>query len=227
MELKNVSYSHEGMEIIRDVSLAISEGETLLITGPNASGKSTLAKLMAGLLQPTSGEITSGTKKIAYIPANSGLISNRTAMENLNIQLRYHPELKSQLANEEKINQIIRMFGLVEHLNKLPSQLTNGTKRKLAIAKALIIDPELLIIDGLLQDLDQMEGLKLLNKIREMKRQGTRTFILFSSTIEPEINIADRVAVIENGCISGIKPADQAAEISWIKEIYGLSNQLR
>ncbi|MBI4245070.1 MAG: ABC transporter ATP-binding protein [Planctomycetes bacterium] len=231
IELKGVFYSNEKKPIINNIDLLVDEGEIVLIAGPNASGKTTLAKLCAGLLVPTMGDILVNGISVSkyqhgveYVASNSGLISNRTVVENIVLKLRYHPELQKYY-EKERIDKICSGFGINPFVKNLPSQISSGVRRRVAIARALIARPQFLIVDGLLHDIDALEGLKLLDLIKSLCEEENISVLLFSTHIDPESRVADRIAILKDGKFSVVGKPDEVISDPWVNEILELKKK--
>lgn len=226
LEFENISFSYGGKPLLTDINGEVEEGEIFLIAGPNASGKTTLAKLCAGLLEPLSGRILARGRPLAevvnrveYVAANAGLISNRTVLENIVLRLRYQQE-PQRLDLKGRIEEICQRFGLEPYSEDLPAQLSSGTRRRVAIARALLSEPRLLIIDGLVQDLDALEELHILDLLRTLSQEKGLTVLLFSAQLEPELRIARRVGILRQGRLQEVCRPSELGSDPWIHEIY-------
>lgn len=222
--LDNVSYSYDGKQVFEGVCASVEKGEILLVAGPNGSGKSTLAKICAGVLDPTGGAVlvngvspADALYKLEYIASNSGLISNRTVVENIVLKLRYHPELGAR-NTKEAVDEVCARFGLDRYRRNLPSQISGGIRKKVALARAFIGEPEVLIIDSLSQDIDEPEALRLLDMLKSMSEEVGTTIILFSGRLEPELKVATSTAILRNGTLSPIYKPSEARSDPWLRE---------
>ena len=174
--------------VLRDLDLDVGELELLLVTGPNGSGKSTLLALCAGLLAPTAGELDVAVDRgrIGYLAHEPLVYRELTALENLDLYGRlYHvPERR------ERIGMLLERFGLWEARRSAVASLSRGMQQRLALCRALLHDPALLLLDEPYAGLDE-EGAELLDA--ELGAlAGRRTLLL--ATHDPE-----RVATLASG----------------------------
>ena len=165
--------------VIRDLDLDLAAGESLLVTGPNGSGKSTLLALCAGLLAPTSGEIHVAVDRgrIGYLAHEPLVYRELTALENLDLFGRLYrvPERR------ERIGMLLERFGLWEARSVRVSSYSRGMGQRLALCRALLHDPELLVLDEPYASLDEQGGALLDRELEELS--GSRTLVV--STHDP------------------------------------------
>lgn len=166
LEASNISKKYDGQDVLKEVSLGIGEGESLAITGPSGSGKSTLLSLLGLLLHPTEGEILFKGQKVSslsddersrlrntsfgFIFQNPQLIGSLSVLDNVLAPAR----LARRRGLEPKAEKILTDLGLKNRLHYLPYQLSIGQKRRVAVARALILDPLVVFADEPTNDLD-------------------------------------------------------------------------
>lgn len=221
IKFENVRYGYEGGRVIDGLTGGVERGEILLVVGPNSSGKTTLAKLCVGLIAPTEGTISIPKNNVGYVPQGSGLIANRTAFENLVLPLRYIHDYAGEATFKERIDAMIGRFGLEPYKGKLPSLLSAGVQKKIAIARALLLFPSVVVVDNLTQEIDILEGIRTLELLKGVSIELNLTVILFSAHIEPEARIADRIAVLGDGrfrCVGRPREILRGGD-PWIDEI--------
>jgi ABC-type Mn2+/Zn2+ transport system ATPase subunit len=179
IQLKKLSVNYKYKNIFENLSLTINAGEIITILGPNGAGKTTLIKTMAGLHKPLSGSITKSKKlRVSYIPQHLGLVKSKTVLHN--ILLGSLPELSFLNSlflkfNEEQLNRaysLAKEFKLDQLLIKKCYQLSGGEKRRVAIARALMTQPNLLLADEILSDLDFLKSKLIVNKLKNLQKQG-------------------------------------------------------
>jgi ABC-type multidrug transport system ATPase subunit len=166
--------------VIRDLDLHVPTGAFLLVTGPNGSGKTTLLRLVAGLLVPTAGELEVGVsrERVGFLGHEPLVYRELTALENLDLYGRLYrvPERR------ERIGMLLERFGLWEARNRRSGSFSRGMLQRLALCRALLHDPDLLVLDEPVSALDE-EGAGLLD--RELAELRTRaTFVV--TTHDPE-----------------------------------------
>lgn len=206
IELVNVSKRYNDTTVVKSLNLKIGEGEIVGIIGHNGAGKSTTMKMIAGLVEPTSGSIRvmgrdiqkEGVKvkgQIGYLPEESPLYEAMTAQQYLMFfsELYHMPRQKAQ----QRIDQLLASLDLPQK-NKLTGEFSKGMKRKTAIARALLHDPELLILDEPNSGLDPLTSFFIINYLRTLKREG-KTILLSAHNLFHVETICDRVGIIKNG----------------------------
>lgn len=202
------------IEILRGISFQILSGEFVSIVGPSGSGKSTLLGIIAGLDNPTNGQvliddvdITRMTEsrlaavrnsKIGMVFQAFNLIPTLTAQENVEIPLYVG---KHQGSPSTRARELLTLVGLAHRLNHRPNQLSGGEQQRVAIARALAADPALVIADEPTGNLDARNGENVLKLITELRAQTGKTFII--ATHDPVVaSHADRTIRIVDGKIA-------------------------
>lgn len=206
IELTNVSKRYNDTTVVKSLNLKIGEGEIVGIIGHNGAGKSTTMKMIAGLVEPTSGSIRvmgrdiqkEGVKvkgQIGYLSEESPLYEAMTAQQYLMFfsELYHMPRQKAQ----KRIDQLLASLDLPQK-DKLTGEFSKGMKRKTAIARALLHDPELLILDEPNSGLDPLTSFFIINYLRTLKREG-KTILLSAHNLFHVETICDRVGIIKNG----------------------------
>jgi len=206
IELTNVSKRYNDTTVVKSLNLKIEVGEIVGIIGHNGAGKSTTMKMIAGLVEPTSGSIRvmgrdiqkEGVKvkgQIGYLPEESPLYEAMTAQQYLMFfsELYHMPRQKAQ----QRIDQLLASLDLPQK-NQLTGEFSKGMKRKTAIARALLHDPNLLILDEPNSGLDPLTSFFIINYLRTLKREG-KTILLSAHNLFHVETICDRVGIIKNG----------------------------
>mgnify|MGYP000318424347 CR=1 FL=1 len=206
IELVNVTKRYNDTTVVNGLNLKIEAGEIVGIIGHNGAGKSTAMKMIAGLVEPTSGSIRvmgrdiqkEGVKvkgQIGYLPEESPLYEAMTAQQYLMFfsELYHMPRRAAQ----KRIDQLLDSLDLPQK-NQLTGEFSKGMKRKTAIARALLHDPELLILDEPNSGLDPLTSFFIVNYLRTLKREG-KTILLSAHNLFHVETICDRVGIIKNG----------------------------
>ncbi|MCB0118605.1 MAG: ABC transporter ATP-binding protein [Anaerolineales bacterium] len=206
IQLTDVCKRYDNTTVVDHLNLQINEGELVGIIGHNGAGKSTTMKMIAGLIEPTSGEIQvmgqdmqkHGIRvkhKIGYLPEESPLYEAMTAQQYLLFfsELYKMPRQKAM----DRINGLLESLGLPEK-NKLTGEFSKGMKRKTAIARTLLHDPDFLILDEPTSGLDPLTSFFIINYLKTLKREG-KTILLSAHNLFHVESICDRVAIIKNG----------------------------
>lgn len=218
IDLKNVNKSYRNgdqeLQVLKDIHLAVEEGEFVAIMGPSGSGKSTLMNIIGLLDRPTSGEYylegeevaKLGEKKLAkvrnqqigFVFQQLFLLSKLNALQNVELPLIYAGV--SQSKRKALAEQYLKKVELETRMHHLPSELSGGQKQRVAIARALVNHPSIILADEPTGALDTKTGEQIMELLTELNREG-KTIIMV--THEPEIAaFAKRQIVIRDGVIS-------------------------
>ena len=204
-----------------DLDLKIKKGELFSLLGVNGAGKTTTIKMLSTLSNPTSGEIfikgenlSKNPNKIKEImnisPQETAIASNLTVKENLSFIAGVY-----QIKNKnEKVDELLNTFNLVDIKNKKASLLSGGQKRRLSIALALVNEPEILFLDEPTLGLDVLARRELWNTINSLK--GKTTIILTTHYLEEAESLSDRIGIMYNGKLTAVGTAQEL--ISFSKE---------
>jgi putative ABC transport system ATP-binding protein len=220
---KDFPFGHERVEILRDISLRIERGEFVAIVGPSGSGKSTLLGILAGLDNPTAGQVCVDgleithmneralarirNQKIGMVFQAFNLIPTLTAQENVEIPLYVAARSDSPA---ERARSLLDLVGLSHRLQHKPAELSGGEQQRVAIARALATDPAIVIMDEPTGNLDTANGRLVLELIRELRQQTGTTFII--ATHDAAIAAAaDRVLRLVDGSIAEDQTAGRDA----------------
>lgn len=208
VSLKNLSksFTRKGKElsVIKDVNLDIKSGEIVALLGPSGCGKSTLLRLIAGLEQPTSGEVTIDERKIVGLDDRCSIVFQeprllpwRTIVENVELGLRGRKD-------NGKALQLLAEVGLGEFAACLPRQVSGGMAQRAALSRALISEPQVLLLDEPLAALDALTRLQMQDLLSQLVATTGVTIVLVTHDIDEALYLADRIVVLgERG--QGIK----------------------
>jgi ABC-type branched-subunit amino acid transport system ATPase component len=211
LEVKNLNAGYGFLQILREVSLTVDQGEYVALVGPNGAGKSTALRTIAGLLRPMSGKIRfkgapieglAGNKVarqgIAYISEAMNLFVNMTVQENLFMGAY---TLRDKGLRKDRLEFVYGLFPrLVERQNQLAGTMSGGERKMLAIGRGLMSDPELLLVDepsfGLAPQLTE----SVFESLNALKQRGM-TIMLVEQNVTKALAVTDRGYVLENGRI--------------------------
>jgi putative ABC transport system ATP-binding protein len=218
IEAKNITktYTIEEQElpVLADVSLAVAEGEFLVVQGSSGSGKSTLLSLLSGLDKPTCGRVTiRGTditdmsedelaplrnETIGFVFQSFHLVPSMTALENV----MFPAELRGDHLAGQKAEVLLERVGLTGRSANFPHQLSGGEKQRVAICRALVNDPQIIFADEPTGNLDSVNGQAILDLLLALHRERGSTLVLVTHTIEIA-RMADRIITLRDGRIDG------------------------
>lgn len=207
IEVQKLIKQADNKLILRGVDLSIKKGETVAILGPNGAGKSTLLKVMASLIKPTSGTVKMNgldlkkdhikiKKILGYLPHSSLLYDHYSPLENL----IFFGNLYGVKDVEKRAVELVKEVGLSFFLNEPVKTFSRGMIQRIAIARAIIHEPEILLLDEPHTGLDQGAISILNNVILKMKEKGTTT-LMVTHDFKQAAQICDRVIILKNGKI--------------------------
>jgi len=207
MELKNVSKEYgqteEPIPAIRDVSFALNRGEFACIVGPSGCGKSTLLKMAAGLDKPTSGEIrfcgepvTGPHPKISMVFQSFALFPWRTVTGNVEYGLEVQRVPKAERL--DSVEKYLEMVGLAGYGHLYPKQLSGGMKQRVGIARALAVDPEVVLMDEAFSAIDEFTAETLREEVADIHAETEKTFVLVTHNLVEAVELADKIIVLSS-----------------------------
>lgn len=207
MELKNVSKEYGQSEVsiqaIEDVSFALNRGEFACVVGPSGCGKSTLLKMAAGLDKPTSGEIrfcgdrlTGPHPKISMVFQSFALFPWRTVVGNVEYGLEAQGVPKAELI--DSVQKYLEMVGLAGYGHLYPKQLSGGMKQRVGIARALAVDPEVILMDEAFSAIDEFTAETLREEVADIHAQTEKTFVLVTHNLVEAVELADKIIVLSS-----------------------------
>lgn len=209
------SSGFETLHALRDASFEVKPGETVGIVGPNGAGKTTLIKLLVGLIQPTSGRILVAGKppseqrqQIGIAIGTTMMLHRMTAYDNL----EYYGRLYGVSAFDERIWELSDWLGLRPWMDEFVEHYSEGMKARLGLARALIHDPAVLILDEPTANLDVVVS----NEIHRIIRDLRKTMILTTHNVEEACLLSDRIILLEGGRIAHTIEDPKAPEVTRI-----------
>ncbi|MCX7780165.1 MAG: ABC transporter ATP-binding protein [Negativicutes bacterium] len=251
IELKDVSISFRGKPVLENINLQVHDKEVLVIIGPSGSGKSTLLRLIIGLVKPVAGEIWVDGQEISRMDEDalnvlrkhmgmvfqySALFDSMTVGENVAFGLRQHTDL-----SEEEIQRIIRrrlrMVGMAGKEHLMPNELSGGMKKRVSLARAIAINPKIVLYDEPTAGLDPIMSSIIDRLIVSTRRLMGVTSVVVTHHMTSAFNIADRIAmiyggrIIETGTVEEIKqsqnPVVQQFIHGWKAPVLGAKRKVK
>ena len=171
LELKKVTKTFGSTTVVKDFSIQVEKGEFVSFLGPSGCGKTTTLRMIAGFIEPTEGEICIGGERVNELPPyqrdtgmvfqNYALFPHMTVFDNIAFGLRYHKVPKSQVG--DRVQEMLKLVRLEGRERNKPSELSGGQQQRIALARALVIKPKVLLLDEPLSNLDAKlrEGLRI------------------------------------------------------------------
>ena len=210
LELNNINKTYgEGenaTEVLTDINLSIEEGEFVAIVGFTGSGKTTLVNLINGLLKPTTGEVlfkgepvedTSHERGVIF--QNYSLLPWLTVGQNIFMAVKEAFPKESKPALQALVREYVKMVSLSPAINKRPKELSGGMRQRVAVARALAMNPEMIIMDEPLGALDALTRGNLQDEILKIWSKDKRTALLITNDVDEAIYMADRVIPLKPG----------------------------
>lgn len=207
LEFKNISFSYGKTKVIDDFSLAVEEKSFTTLLGPSGCGKTTLLRLASGFIEPDSGDILVNGKSqkdiapnkrnIAYVFQDYALFPHMTVEKNILYGLKLHSDEKELMSC--KLEQKLRLLGLVGLEKRYPHELSGGQQQRVALARSLVLEPEILLMDEPLSSLDAKLRSQLREELKELQQNVGITTIYVTHDQEEAMGLSDNIAVIEHG----------------------------
>jgi len=210
--IRDVRKSFGTVEVIHGVDVAIGDGEFVVLVGPSGCGKSTLLRMIAGLENITSGEISIGDRVVNHVPPkardiamvfqNYALYPHMTVADNMSFSLKLRGASKAEI--EERVTRAADILGLGQLLGRYPRQLSGGQRQRVAMGRAIVRDPQVFLFDEPLSNLDAKLRVAMRIEIKELhQRLKTTTVYVTHDQIEA-MTMADRIVVMHDGLVEQI-----------------------
>jgi len=197
--------SEKIIHVLDNISFTAIKGEFLSIVGPSGGGKSTILRIIAGLIKPVRGNVTFSGKKISMVFQNYGIFPWLTVQKNIEFGL-----LMSGMAENERrriVAEKINEVGLVDVGHKYPKELSGGMRQRVGIARALSVSPDLILMDEPFSNLDSFTAEKLRQDLLRIWTNSKMTVIMVTHLVEEAIELSDRILIF------GPRPAKIKDEI--------------
>ncbi len=214
IEIKSLNAYYDKLHVLRDIDLQIKKGEIVSLIGPSGSGKSSLLKMLVGLLVPKSGvvkindqaisyhkklDLRKVREKIAIVFQQYNLFENMNVLKNVCIAPIKIQKRNAKEAEEQAVN-LLEKVGLKDKLKSYPEELSGGQQQRVAIARALCLNPEILLLDEITSALDPELVKEVLDTIRLLASEGM-TMLIVSHEMSFVKEVSSRVVFMDNGSI--------------------------
>jgi NitT/TauT family transport system ATP-binding protein len=187
------------VEAVRDLNLTIAQGEFCVIVGPSGCGKSTFLRMLAGLDSPTSGDLRISDAK-GGVPTNAVVFQGRSLFPWLTISdnIGYGLKLRGtpRAERDEAVSRLLTVLGLAAFGNLFPHQISEGMRQRVAIGRALAVDPDLLLMDEPFGALDEQTRFILQEELLRIWETSGKTVVFITHSIDEAITLADRIVVM-------------------------------
>ena len=201
IEVKNLIKSFGNHKVIDDISFKVENGEILAIVGFSGSGKSTVLKLISGLIQKDAGDIIT-TGDIAMVFQYSALIDSLNVYENISFALHERKDLRKKYSEDDIKNIVKEKLGLVGLSGieqKFPSELSGGMQKRVSFARAIVTEPEIILYDEPTAGLDPMSSTLIEDYIVRLKQETNAASIVVTHQMSTITRTADKVLMLYNG----------------------------
>jgi len=225
LDLASLSKRYGEFYAVREVSLAIKDGEFLVLLGPSGCGKTTTLRMVAGFIEPTAGHVKLGGSDVTLLPPwkrNAGMVfqsyalfPHLTVAQNVAFGLEMRKLGKADI--DRRVEETLALVRLAGYGARLPRQLSGGQQQRVALARALAIRPDVLLLDEPLSNLDAKLRQEVRVEIRELQRQLGLTTVMVTHDQEEALTMADRLVVMNEGAVHQVgtqrdlyeRPADR------------------
>ena len=239
VRFEKVDKSYDGeILVVKDLNLDVPKGEFLTMLGPSGSGKTTVLMMLAGFETPTSGEIYLDGNPISSIPPNKrgigmvfqnyALFPHMTVKENLEFPLEVRKMQKSVI--DEKVSNALSMVELQDFGNRMPLQLSGGQQQRVALARSLVFEPRLVLMDEPLGALDKNLREQMQYEIKHIHEKIGITVVYVTHDQSEALTMSNRIAVFNDGKIQQISSPDvlyEKPDSSFVAQFIGENNQLK
>jgi ABC-type Fe3+/spermidine/putrescine transport system ATPase subunit len=235
ISLRSLTKSFGSLVAVRDLDLELREGELIAFLGPSGCGKTTTLRMIAGFEQADSGEIYLGGREVSTFPPerrnagmvfqNYALFPHLTVFENVAFGLKMRKVRKAEIA--ERVGQILDKVQLTGMEQRLPRQLSGGQQQRTALARALVINPAVLLLDEPLANLDAKLREEMRFYIRNLQQEFGITTVYVTHDQAEALVLADRVAVMRNGVLQQIDAPQEVyrrPRNAWVANFVGIAN---
>ncbi|MBP3965659.1 putative 2-aminoethylphosphonate ABC transporter ATP-binding protein [Paenibacillus lignilyticus] len=212
LSLRHIHKHFGSFTALKDINLTIQKGEFICLLGPSGCGKTTLLRIIAGLESPTEGSVLVGGKEITKLPPakrNFGMVfqsyalfPNLTAYQNVAYGL--HGKKFSRKEIDEKVRHVLELVDLAHMGDRFPAQLSGGQQQRIALARAIVLSPDFLLLDEPLSALDAKVREKLREQICELQEKLGITTVMVTHDQEEALTMADRIVVMNNAEIKQV-----------------------
>lgn len=212
VQLKNVNLSFGKTQVLKGIDLRIEAGEFFAFLGPSGCGKTTLLRLIAGFESAQTGQVLIGGKDVAHLPPwkrnlgmvfqNYALWPHMTVFKNVAFGLEERRQTRGEI--KRRVEQALELVGLEALAKRRPSQLSGGQQQRVALARTIVIEPQVLLLDEPLSNLDATLRVQMRVELRQLQKKLSLTTIFVTHDQEEANTTSDRIAVINKGIVQQV-----------------------
>jgi phospholipid/cholesterol/gamma-HCH transport system ATP-binding protein len=237
IEIKDLHKAFGDNEVLKGVNLSVNKGESLVVLGKSGSGKSIAIKCIVGLVLADKGEInvfdTDITKietielnkvrvRIGFLFQNAALYDSMSVRENLGFTLRRHVKGLSKQELEAQIVAVLESVGLAEAIDKMPSELSGGMRKRVGLARTLILKPEIVLYDEPTTGLDTITSREISELIVDLQQKNKTSSIIITHDMACAKHTGDRVVILKEGVIhaEGSYETLEKSDDQWVRSFF-------
>jgi phospholipid/cholesterol/gamma-HCH transport system ATP-binding protein len=235
LAVENLHKSFGSQKVINGVSLKISRGETVAVLGRSGTGKSVLLRIIIGLERPDSGSVRIHgqdivglaldqlgeiRKKMGFLFQQAALYDSLTVAENVAFPLKHHRGEMSESERGERVKRLLAEVGMDRDLDKMPSDISGGMQKRVGLARALALEPEILLLDEPTAGLDPISSAEIDQLVLTLQREHRMASIVVTHDLHSARTVADRLALLNDGCVvaEGTFEDLEKSDIAFVQE---------
>ncbi|PLX21567.1 MAG: ABC transporter ATP-binding protein [Marinilabiliales bacterium] len=240
IEIANLKKTFNGKPVLKDISLKIKRSENVVVLGKSGIGKSVLIKCIVGLIQPDSGSLKVFGKdvldmnsrdlndlrtKVGFIFQGNALYDSMTVRENLEFPLRRNKIIKDTKLINELILDVLDNVGLLEAIDKMPSELSGGMKKRIGLARTLILKPEIILYDEPTTGLDPLTSREISNLIVKIQKKYNATSIIITHDLNCAKITSNRMLILHDGIFKAKGSFDELknSDNKWVRSFFEMA----